>query len=207
MTTHAHARHPTRHPGRPTGRPSKRQLIIENAERLFAEHGYDATSTARIATEAGVPSGLVFYHFATKLDLLLAVVQERPAPSEVLRSAARGRTVRRRLRAIVAAMAEELENDRAARIIVFREAQGRPEIASRAAELFAEATDTIADVLSGADDVVAEPERVQAAAELVVARVFLDTVALGQADTAVKRHTAMIDLIAESLTGGVRARD
>jgi AcrR family transcriptional regulator len=207
MTTHAHARHPTRHPGRPTGRPSKRQLIIETAERLFAEHGYDATSTARIATEAGVPSGLVFYHFATKLDLLLAVVQERPAPSEVLRSAARGRTVRRRLRAIVAAMAEELENDRAARIIVFREAQGRPEIASRAAELFAEATDTIADVLSGADDVVAEPERVQAAAELVVARVFLDTVALGQADTAVKRHTAMIDLIAESLTGGVRARD
>ncbi|MEV6266845.1 helix-turn-helix domain-containing protein [Kribbella sp. NPDC051936] len=207
MTTHAHARHSTRHPGRHPGRPSKRQLIIETAERLFAEHGYDATSTARIAAEAGIPSGLVFYHFATKLDLLLAVVQERPAPSEVLRSAARGRTVRRRLRAMVAAMAEELENDRAARIIVFREAQGRPEIASRAAELFAEATDTIADVLAGADDVVADRDRVRTAAELVVSRVFLDTVALGQADTAVKRHAAMIDLIAESLTGGVRARD
>ena len=207
MTTHAHARHTTRHPGRHPGRPSKRQLIIETAERLFAEHGYDATSTARIAAEAGVPSGLVFYHFATKLDLLLAVVQERPAPSEVLRSAARGRTVRRRLRAMVAAMAEELENDRAARIIVFREAQGRPEIASRAAELFAEATETVADVLAGADDVVADRDRVQTAAELVVSRVFLDTVALGQADTAVKRHAAMIDLIAESLSGGVRAQD
>ncbi|TDW83794.1 TetR family transcriptional regulator [Kribbella pratensis] len=202
MTAPAHTRHATR--------PSKRQLIIETAERLFAEHGYDATSTARIATEAGVPSGLVFYHFATKLDLLLAVVQERPAPSEVLRSTARGRTVRRRLRAVVARMAEELEHDRAARIIVFREAQGRPEIASRAAELFAEATETVACVLAGAEDVVADPARVQAAAELVVSRVFLDTVALGplgQAETATNRHAAMIDLIAESLTDGVSAHE
>ena len=189
-----------------SSRATKRQVIIETAERLFAEHGYDATSTARIATEAGVPSGLVFYHFATKLDLLLAVVQERPAPSEVLRFATRGRTVRRRLRAIVTTMAKELENDRAVRIIVFREAQGRPEIASRAAEMFADATATVADVLAGADDVVADQARVQAAAELVVSRVFLDTVALGQVEPATKRHAAMIDLIVESLTGSVRAR-
>ncbi|MEU8227370.1 helix-turn-helix domain-containing protein [Kribbella sp. NPDC048915] len=198
MTARAHARHPSRG----TGRPSKRQLIIETAERLFADHGYDATSTARIATEAGVPSGLVFYHFATKLDLLLAVVQERPVPSEALRSAARSRTVRRRLRAIVATLAEEIENDRAVRIIVFREAQGRPEIASRAAELFAEATETVAGVLTGADDLVADSARVHTAAELLVSRVFLDAVALGQAETATKRHAAMIDLLAESLTGG-----
>ncbi|WP_350275482.1 helix-turn-helix domain-containing protein [Kribbella sp. HUAS MG21] len=187
-------------------RPTKRQLIIETAERLFAEHGYDATSTARIATEAGVPSGLVFYHFATKLDLLLAVVQERPSPSEVLRSAARARTVRGRLRSMVASMVEELENDRAARVIVFREAPGRPEIASRAAELFAGATETVADVLSGAEDLVADEARVQTAAELVVSRVFLDTVALAQDEPAVKRHAAMIELIAESLTSGVRVR-
>ncbi|MFC6159878.1 TetR/AcrR family transcriptional regulator [Kribbella jiaozuonensis] len=197
MTASAHARH------------TKRQVIVETAERLFAEHGYDATSTARIAHEAGVPSGLVFYHFATKLDLLLAIVQERPTPSEVLRSVAQGRSVRLRLRAVVATMAEELEHDRAARTIVFREAQGHPEIAERAAELFAEATETVADVLAGADDVVAEPDRVQAAAELVVSRVFLDTVALGQADTAAERHEAMIDLVADSLTtpGGRAQQD
>jgi AcrR family transcriptional regulator len=194
----------TAHPHHHSTRATKRQVIVETAERLFAEHGYDATSTARIAAEAGVPSGLVFYHFATKLDLLLAVVQERPAPSEVLRSAARSRTVRGRLRAIVTAIAQELENDRAARIIVFREAPGHPEIASRAAELFAGATRTVAELLSGAEDVVAEPARVQAAAELVVSRVFLDTVALGQVETAAKRHAAMIDLISDSLTG-VRA--
>ncbi|GAA1576088.1 hypothetical protein GCM10009804_36040 [Kribbella hippodromi] len=188
MTAPAHARH------------TKRQLIVETAERLFAEHGYDATSTARIAHEAGVPSGLVFYHFATKLELLLAIVQERPAPSEVLRTAARGRTVRRRLRRIVDTMAQQLEDDRATRIIVFREAQGRPEIASRAAELFEEAAVTVAEVLAGADDIVDDPARVRTAAELVVSRVFLDTVALGQDDTPAKRHAAVIDLLAESLT-------
>ncbi|MEU4191941.1 helix-turn-helix domain-containing protein [Kribbella sp. NPDC026611] len=188
MTADAHAR------------PSKRQLIVETAERLFAEYGYDATSTARIAHEAGVPSGLVFYHFATKLDLLLAIVQERPTPAEVLRSAGRGRTVRRRLRAMVVAMARELEDNRAARIIIFREAQARPEIATRAAELFAEASATVAGVLRDADDVVVDPEQVRAAAELVVSRVFLDVVALGEAATAAKRHAAMIDLVAKSLT-------
>ncbi|MFI7062642.1 TetR/AcrR family transcriptional regulator [Kribbella sp. NPDC050124] len=181
-------------------RNSKRQVIIETAERLFAEHGYDATSTARIAHEAGVPTGLVFYHFATKLDLLLAIVNERPTPSVVLRSASRGRSVRGRLRAVVTTMADELEHNRAARIIVFREAHARPEIAARGAELFAEATATVADVLSGADDIVADPARVRTAAELVVSRVFLDIIALGQPDTAAKRHAAMIDLVAASLT-------
>ncbi|MEV0288838.1 MULTISPECIES: helix-turn-helix domain-containing protein [unclassified Kribbella] len=181
-------------------RASKRQVIIETAERLFAEHGYDATSTARIANEAGVPTGLVFYHFATKLDLLLAIVNERPTPSAVLRSASKGRSVRGRLRTVVTMMADELEHNRAARIIVFREAQARPEIAARGAELFAEATATVADVLSGADDIVADPARVRTAAELVVSRVFLDIVALGQPDTAAKRHAAMIELVAASLT-------
>ena len=182
------------------GPNTKRQAIIETAERLFAEYGYDATSTARIAHEAGVPSGLVFYHFATKLDLLLAIVHERPTPGDVLRTAARGRSVRRRLRTVVTVMAEELELNRSVRIIVFREAQARPEIATRAAELFAEAAVTVAEVLSGADDIVADPLRIRTASELIVSRVFLDVIALGRSDTAAKRHAAMIDMLAASLT-------
>jgi len=184
----------------PSGRNTKREVIVETAERLFAEHGYDATSTARIAQEAGVPAGLVFYHFATKLELLLAIVHERPTPSEVVRSAAKGRSVRRRLRAVVTLMAEELEQNRAARIILFREAQASPEIAERAAELFSEATTTVADVLGGADDVTADATRLRTAAELVVSRMFIDNVARGPSETAAKRYAAMIDLLADSLT-------
>ena len=56
---------------------SARDRILEAAERLFAEQGFDRTSTARIAAAASVPHGLIFYHFKTKMDLLLAVVRDR----------------------------------------------------------------------------------------------------------------------------------
>jgi AcrR family transcriptional regulator len=55
----------------------RRSRILDAAEGLFAEHGYDATPTARIAGAAGVPKGLVFYYFPRKIELLLTLLQER----------------------------------------------------------------------------------------------------------------------------------
>ncbi len=52
-----------------------RQRILASAEQLFAERGFDRTSTARIADAANVPHGLIFYYFKTKMDLLLAVTE------------------------------------------------------------------------------------------------------------------------------------
>lgn len=63
--------------GQPRPDPSARERILLAAERLFAEHGFDRTSTARLATAAGVPQGLIFYHFGTKQDLLLSLIRER----------------------------------------------------------------------------------------------------------------------------------
>lgn len=60
----------------------RRTRILDAAEELFAEEGFDATPTARIADAAEVPKGLVFYYFPHKIDLLLALLQERlPAPA------------------------------------------------------------------------------------------------------------------------------
>ncbi len=56
-----------------------RGRILAAAERLFAERGFDHTPTALIAAEARVPQGLIFYHFKTKMDLLLAVIREDQA--------------------------------------------------------------------------------------------------------------------------------
>jgi AcrR family transcriptional regulator len=56
-----------------------RTRILDAAEKLFAADGFDATSTARVAASAGVPKGLLFYYFPTKLDLLIALVKERLA--------------------------------------------------------------------------------------------------------------------------------
>jgi AcrR family transcriptional regulator len=55
----------------------RRSLILDAAEGLFSDLGFDATPTARIAQVAGVPKGLVFYYFPRKIDLLLALLEER----------------------------------------------------------------------------------------------------------------------------------
>jgi AcrR family transcriptional regulator len=54
---------------------STRERILASAERLFAERAFDRTSTARIADDANVPHGLIFYYFKTKMDLLLAATE------------------------------------------------------------------------------------------------------------------------------------
>lgn len=50
-----------------------RALLLSAAEDEFAEHGLEA-SMADIAQRAGVAKGTVFRHFATKEDLIIAVV-------------------------------------------------------------------------------------------------------------------------------------
>jgi len=63
--------------GVPRGVRDPRERILSAAEDLFAEQGFDATGTARIADAAGVPKGLVFYYFPKKTDILLTLLNER----------------------------------------------------------------------------------------------------------------------------------
>ncbi|GAP63849.1 hypothetical protein ARMA_2272 [Ardenticatena maritima] len=51
--------------------------ILDTAEALFMEKGYDATSMRDIAKAVGIAKGTLYHHFASKLDLLDAVVQRR----------------------------------------------------------------------------------------------------------------------------------
>ncbi|MFL6177023.1 MAG: TetR/AcrR family transcriptional regulator [Ornithinibacter sp.] len=76
-----------------------RQALLESALALFAEQGYDATTTAAIARRAGVSEMTLFRHFATKdallvddpYDPLIAVaVTARPADERPLTAAVRG---------------------------------------------------------------------------------------------------------------------
>jgi AcrR family transcriptional regulator len=62
-----------------------RELLLAAAEQEFADRGLSA-SVAGIARRAGVAKGTVFRHFATKEDLIAAIVVERVA---VLAAAAR----------------------------------------------------------------------------------------------------------------------
>ena len=53
----------------------KKENIIKQALKLFAENGYVNTSTSKIAQTAGVSEGLIFRHFTNKQGLLDAIVE------------------------------------------------------------------------------------------------------------------------------------
>ena len=70
------------------GGPQTRARILEVANRLFLERGYDTVTVAEVAREAGVSSVTVFNHFPRKEDLFL----DRAVDAvELLRSAVRDR--------------------------------------------------------------------------------------------------------------------
>ncbi|MGO3799348.1 MAG: TetR/AcrR family transcriptional regulator, partial [Vibrio casei] len=53
-----------------TKRQQTRESILNAAWALFAENGYEMTTTRQIARQAGVADGTVFSHFSTKLAML-----------------------------------------------------------------------------------------------------------------------------------------
>jgi AcrR family transcriptional regulator len=56
----------------PARHEARRLVIIDAALTVFAERGYDGTTTAAICRQAGIGSGTFFHYFPTKLDVLLA---------------------------------------------------------------------------------------------------------------------------------------
>jgi AcrR family transcriptional regulator len=57
-----------------------KQRILDAAERLFGELGYDGTSLRDITSAAGANLAAVNYHFQSKEELLRAVLTRRLAP-------------------------------------------------------------------------------------------------------------------------------
>jgi len=54
----------------------RKEKILFAALKLFANEGYDATSTSKIAKAAQVSEGLIFRHFTNKKGLLEAILTE-----------------------------------------------------------------------------------------------------------------------------------
>lgn len=57
-----------------------RAVIMDVAERLFAEKGIDAVSLRSIMTTAGVSISLINYHFNTKENLIQQIFERRAVP-------------------------------------------------------------------------------------------------------------------------------
>jgi len=61
---------------KPNGETNSKGIILEAAFRRLAKEGYAALSMREIAKEAGVNHALINYHFRSKDDLVIAVLDE-----------------------------------------------------------------------------------------------------------------------------------
>lgn len=59
------------------GKPDTRAAIVEQADRLFYQQGFEPTSFADIAGSVGISRGNFYYHFKTKDEILEAVIDLR----------------------------------------------------------------------------------------------------------------------------------
>jgi AcrR family transcriptional regulator len=152
-------------PGRTDDLPA-RDRILEAAERLFAERGFDRTSTASIAAAASVPHGLIFYHFKTKMDLLLAVVRDREVLvlADVLPPVEAGTDLTEAVSQLWAQLSSALGRPSTVRRIIFQELAAHPEVRQRALELHDQISAVVSQHLARISGHAGEPGREHEAA-------------------------------------------
>nr|WP_222132181.1 TetR/AcrR family transcriptional regulator [Pseudonocardia sp. C8] len=140
---------------------------MDAAESLFAEHGFDATPTSRIAEQAGVPKGLVHYYFRRKPDLLEALVERLPHPVRGCDVAVPG-DLRAGLGALVAALDRALDSSAVLSHLLWREADTHPAVRQALQRRACELEQAVHEVLAAAGG---DPERVRGAARLLAAAI------------------------------------
>ena len=142
-----------------------RTRILDAAESLFAQRGFDATPTSGIAKEAAVPKGLLFYYFPSKKDILASLVGERLGPGSIDADPLiePGNPVRSLLNLSQKLFQVQAGSD-VIRVIVWREQHSHPEVKSSLAAHRRALYATIEKVLAGSLRVPVGAKRLRAAA-------------------------------------------
>jgi AcrR family transcriptional regulator len=68
------SRQPDVTPTRPKGRDTRTEILAVASE-LFTEQGFEATSLREIAVRLGITKAALYYHFASKDDILRAIME------------------------------------------------------------------------------------------------------------------------------------
>jgi len=177
--------------------------ILDGAERLFAQNGFDATPTSAIAEAAGVPKGLLFYYFPTKAELLRALVAERMSlgPLDVDAIAQPGDPARSLLN--LTAKIRELEDaSHVIGVIVSREQHTHPEVLTALRDHRERLQSLIERVLSASAPVRPTASRLRSAA-----RTWLGILSLGSdraTETARTELAALAEFVCDGLFPGGR---
>lgn len=161
-----------------------RVRILDAAEGLFAERGFDATPTSSIAEVAAVPKGLLFYYFPSKPDLLRALVAERldPEPLDADALIEPGDPVGALLN-LADRLSEIQAESPVLRVIIWREHRTHPEVGAGLREHHGQVQAVVERVLRGSMRRPIAARRLRAAAAAWVA-ILTNRVLAGHLDPA-----------------------
>lgn len=67
------------------GRRSSKESLLDAAERVIKRQGMASTTIEAVATEAGLSKGGLFYHFSSKKDMLLQLIERYERQFEAIR--------------------------------------------------------------------------------------------------------------------------
>jgi AcrR family transcriptional regulator len=179
--------------------PSARERILVAAEELFAESGFDATPTSKIAALAKVPKGLVHYYFQKKQDLLTALVDRLPDEHiEAARVVIPG-DVAASLRCLVAELDARNRASTLLSHLLWREADTHPSVKEALQQRFATVVDQVRAVIQAASTVTLPLADVNTASDLLALAVsYRHSMArYAETDDTMDRE---VDFIASALT-------
>jgi AcrR family transcriptional regulator len=131
---------------------ARRKAILEAAERVFAERGYDGASISEIAGRASTAKSVIYDHFPSKAALHKAAVEARgqELQAHVATAVAEkaGEPARERLRAGVDAYFSYVESHPAAWNLLVRDAPADPELVEYHADLQRRAREAVAELFT-----------------------------------------------------------
>lgn len=167
-------------PTAPTG--PARERILQAAEELFAESGFEATPTSRIAERAGVPKGLVHYYFKRKPDLLAALVERLADDPVELAAVVVPGDLAESLHRLVEALDRAQDASAVLSHLLWREADTHPDVLEALTGRFDRVVAQIRRVVLAAADGVPESDVEPAALLLASAVSYRHSVARHSAD-------------------------
>ncbi len=181
--------------------PSARERILAAAEELFAESGFDATPTSKIATLARVPKGLVHYYFSKKQDLLTALVARLPDQHIEPRSVVVPGDVAASLRRLVAELDARNRASTLLSHLLWREADTHPSVREALQERFSTVVEQVRAVIQAASTGPLSTTQVETASSLLALAVsYRHSVARHDDPAEVNTIDREVDFIAGALT-------
>ena len=186
----------------PPDEPGARERILAAAEALFAEDGFEATPTSRIAKRAGVPKGLVHYYFKRKPDLLTALVERLPEDRIDPAAVVVPGDVAASLHRLVDAFDRALDSSAVLSHLLWREADTHPAVLDALQARFERMVQLIREVVAAARPRGCPDADVDCAAQLLASAVsYRHSVARHVADVQEAMHREL-RFLADALAAG-----